>query len=258
MWRDDLFGKNIALLLDFDGTLVDLADDPMKVVVPPELIVALDKILTKTRTPLAIVTGRQIKVLDEFLGLPNLAVSGNHGTEIRPPGSELVTRHVPPMTGVLRFKLKSFCTEFGCTLEDKYETAVVRTPNDAAFHAIRNELQKLLSEQFKNYTLWPVDHTIEIHYRGFSKVTGIQDMISTRALKGYFPVYIGDDVETYPGFEILSETVRMIPVSQSTQGGFSSPGEVREFLISFSNHRVADENSLAVLMAEFGLLYRGA
>lgn len=257
MRRDDLFGKNIALLLDFDGTLVELVDDPMNVSVPPELLEALDKILTKTRTPVAIVTGRQIKVLDEFLELPNLAVSGNHGTEIRPPRSELITRHVSPMSGTLKFKLKSLCVEFDCIFEDKNETAVIHTSNEATFHVIRNELQKLFSKQFQDYILWPVNFSFEIHHRGFSKVTGIQDMLSTRAFKGRQPVYIGDDVETYPGFETLMQNVQMIPVGQSNQCRFSAPNDVRRFLTNFSDYRAEDDVSMAALFAQFASLYRG-
>jgi len=258
MQKDDLFKKRISLLLDFDGTLVDLAPDPMAITVDPALIEAIHKIVTEKRTPLAIVTGRQIKVLDGFLGLPNIAVSGNHGTEFRPPELGIIVRHVQPMSGVLRFKLKSFCAEFGCILEDKNETAVIRTPNDAVFHVTRNELQKLLSEHFQNYTLWPVGLSLEIHHRGFSKVTGIQDILGTQPFKGYPPVYIGDDVETYPGLDSLTaENICMIPVGSRQKNGFSSPGEVRDFLVKFSNHKTGDDNLLAALIAEFGLLYRG-
>lgn len=256
MRRDDLFGKSIALLLDFDGTLVDLAPDPMQVIVPPELIEAIDKIITTTHTPIAIVTGRQIRVLDEFLGLPNLAVSGNHGTEIRLPGSELVTHHAPPMPETFRLALVSFCAEFSCILEDKHEIAVIRTSNEVTFHAIRDELQRILSEQFQNYTLWPVGFSLEIHYRGVSKVTGIQDMLSTRAFKECVPVYIGDDVETYPGFEFLAKDVRMIAVGKNNGDGFTSPYHVRKFLSDFVDHREGGNYSLAALLAEFGFLHR--
>lgn len=48
-----------------------------------------------------------------------------------------------------------------------------------------------------------------------------------------------------------------IPVGSRQQNGFSSPGEVRDFLVKFSNHKTGDDNLLASLMAEFGLLYRG-
>lgn len=71
-------------------------------------------------------------------------------------------------------------------------------------------------------------------------------------------MYIGDDVEIYPGLDSLTaENICMIPVGSRQQNGFSSPSEVRDFLVKFSNHKTGDDSLLASLMAEFGLLCRG-
>lgn len=254
MRRSDLLNENVALLLDFDGTLVDLAPDPMGIAVDPGLRETLDKIAAHTYTPVAIVTGRQIDRLDGFLALPHIPVSGNHGTESRLPGQSDITRHVPPLREGLKLALKSFCAEFGCTLEDKNETAVVIAPNDAAFHIVRNELQKLIAESFPDYSLWPIGLSLEIHHRSYNKITGMREMLATKAFKDYTPVYIGDDVETYPGLDVLAaDGVEMFHVGPNSKEGFRGPQDVRDFLREFAQQKT-EEDSFARVLAHAALV----
>ena len=47
-----------ALLLDIDGTLLDMAPTPREVWVPPELAIALGRLLQLTNGAMALVSGR--------------------------------------------------------------------------------------------------------------------------------------------------------------------------------------------------------
>ena len=83
-----------SLFIDFDGTLVDLVDRPELVVVDrvlQDLLGTLGKLL---HGRLAIVTGRTIEQMDEFLGsfAQTIAVAGSHGVEWRIPDGKL---HAP-------------------------------------------------------------------------------------------------------------------------------------------------------------------
>src|SRR3981189_2217896 len=49
-----------ALLLDIDGTLLDLAPTPREVWVPPDLAKTLPRLLTRTSGALALVSGRSV------------------------------------------------------------------------------------------------------------------------------------------------------------------------------------------------------
>ena len=72
-----------ALLLDLDGTLLDLAPTPDTVVVPPELPRCLSSLGQALQGALAIVTGRPIEQIDALLpGVPP-AVAGEHGGVFR-------------------------------------------------------------------------------------------------------------------------------------------------------------------------------
>ncbi len=79
---DDQF----ALFLDFDGTLVDIAPRPDAVVVETGLVDALERLRTRLNGALAIVTGRPIAVIDDFLAPALFDIAGLHGVERRVTG----------------------------------------------------------------------------------------------------------------------------------------------------------------------------
>jgi len=57
-----------ALLLDMDGTLVDIAPTPASVVVDPALPGVLRALRAQLDDALAVVTGRQLDIVETLLG----------------------------------------------------------------------------------------------------------------------------------------------------------------------------------------------
>ena len=55
-----------ALLLDIDGTLLDLAPTPHEVYVPPKLARSLSRLLTRMNGALALVSGRSLGDIDRI------------------------------------------------------------------------------------------------------------------------------------------------------------------------------------------------
>lgn len=74
---------DFALFLDFDGTLVEIAPTPDQVRVDPDLVPALERLRVRLGGALAIVTGRPIAVIDDFLAPARFDVAGLHGVERR-------------------------------------------------------------------------------------------------------------------------------------------------------------------------------
>jgi len=72
-----------ALLLDLDGTLLDLAPRPDAVVVPPGLPEVLRILRQLMGDAVAVVTGRSVEMVDALLGDAVFAVAGEHGGAIR-------------------------------------------------------------------------------------------------------------------------------------------------------------------------------
>ena len=78
---------NIALFLDFDGTLAEIAPRPDAVQVEPGLVDALERLRGRLDGALAIVTGRPVSVIDGFLAPSRLDAAGLHGVERRLGGA---------------------------------------------------------------------------------------------------------------------------------------------------------------------------
>src|SRR5512140_362387 len=72
-----------AVLLDIDGTLLDLAPTPREVWVPPGLAKTLNRLLEKTNGALALVSGRSLNDIDLIFAPDQYSAVGGHGAEMR-------------------------------------------------------------------------------------------------------------------------------------------------------------------------------
>jgi len=88
--------EQTALLLDMDGTLIDIAPTPDAVVVPPGLVASLRRLGERLDGALAVVSGRPVEDVDRVLDHAPHAVAGEHGVAIRhDPGAPLQRANLP-------------------------------------------------------------------------------------------------------------------------------------------------------------------
>src|ERR1700759_1873485 len=73
----------IAILLDIDGTLLDLMPTPREVWVPPGLRETLNGLLAKTSGALVLVSGRALNDIDLIFAPHEYPAVGGHGAEMR-------------------------------------------------------------------------------------------------------------------------------------------------------------------------------
>jgi len=110
-----------ALFLDFDGTLVEIADRPDAVVVPHDLGETLRALRGRLGGAMAIVTGRAIAVIDGFLAPDRFDAAGLHGAEYRLAGELFPCRvedHPTLRLGIEELR-RRFSNEPGILIEDK-------------------------------------------------------------------------------------------------------------------------------------------
>src|SRR3954464_6395653 len=110
-----------AVLLDVDGTLLDLMPTPREVWVPPGLAKTLNRLHKRTGGALAFVSGRSINDLDLIFAPDQFPAVGGHGAEMRlEPDSESVESHAPPLDKELKRRLAAIAKlSPGILLEDK-------------------------------------------------------------------------------------------------------------------------------------------
>jgi len=188
-----------ALFVDFDGTLVPLAERPDDVVADSELIDLLAELHRALDGRLAIVSGRSIDQLDAMLGrsAATLVLAGSHGAELRYQGRRIqpprpsgldaaaddVRRYVDAHPGTIA-EIKSF----GVALH--YRTAP-RFEADAQAAAIAIAARHGLAVQ-------PGKMMIELHVAGADKGDAVMALMAMASMQGSLPIVIGDDLTDEP------------------------------------------------------------
>lgn len=87
LMREFAHARRRAVLLDYDGTLVPLANKPAFAKPDDELLALLTTLATNENTLLAIVSGRTRSELEQWLGLTGAAFVAEHGAWLRPAKS---------------------------------------------------------------------------------------------------------------------------------------------------------------------------
>jgi trehalose 6-phosphate phosphatase len=234
-----------AILLDIDGTLLDLMPTPREVWVPPGLAKTLNRLLQRTNGALALVSGRSLNDIDLIFAPDVFPAVGGHGAEMRiETDSEVVAAHAPPMDKELKRRLAAIAKlSPGILLEDKgYSLALhyrlaphAEKAIYAAVSLIRADLPNAPIE------VLPGKCVCEIKHSGFTKASGVRELMMREPFRGRRPFFIGDDVtdETVfaimPDFDGLAFSVGRR--ARGVAGHFDAPSDVREFL----THLLDDE-----------------
>jgi len=227
-----------AILLDIDGTLLDLAPTPREVWVPPGLSKTLNRLLERTSGALALVSGRSLNDIDLIFAPAQFPAVGGHGAEMRlSTDSEAVASHAPPMDKELKRRLAAIAKlSPGILLEDKgYSLALHYRLAPHAERAIY-EAVSLIRADLPNASIevLPGKCVCEIKHSGFNKATGVTELMTHEPFKGRRPIFIGDDVTDESVFAIMPEfgglSFSVGRRAKGVAGHFDDPSEVREWL----------------------------
>ncbi len=219
-----------ALLLDLDGTLLDIAPTPDSVVVPPGLVQALRSLRESLGGALAVVTGRPIEQVDGLLpGVP-YAVAGEHGGAIRFAPGAAVRRAVlpdPPVDWVLE-AARIVDRHTGALLEQKQRGFVLhyRAVPEAG-PALREAVTRLIAPQADRFQLMPALMAWEVRPRGADKGSAVQALSTEAPIAGRRPVFIGDDVTDEDG---MAAAVGLGGAGLRVQDWFGTAAGVRAWL----------------------------
>jgi trehalose 6-phosphate phosphatase len=184
-----------ALLLDMDGTLIDLAPTPDAVVVPPGLRATLAILRGALDGALAIVTGRPIETVDRLLGDAPGAVAGEHGGAIRHRAGEPIQRpDLPTPPPAWLEQAETLVRRFpGALLERKARGFALhyRQAPDArdVFH---DALQTMVTND-ASFDLLPAHMLWEVRPRGADKGSAVAALMQHAPFAGRLPIFIGDD-----------------------------------------------------------------
>jgi len=239
-----------AVLLDIDGTLLDLMPTPREVWVPPGLAKTLNRLMVKTNGALALVSGRSLNDIDLIFAPDVFPAVGGHGAEMRIDlDSESVAAHAPPMDKELKRRLAAIAKlSPGILLEDKgYSLALHYRLAPHAEKAIY-EAVSLIRADLPNAPIevLPGKCVCEIKHSGFTKASGVRELMTREPFKGRRPFFIGDDVTDETVFAIMPDMDGLAfsvgRRAKGVAGHFDAPSDVREFLA----HLLDDERDASL------------
>ena len=229
--------RDAGLFLDFDGTLVDLAERPDGVAVDDALHALLQRLAERLDGRVAIVSGRSIVQIDDFLGrsLERIAVVGSHGAEIRRAGGAILR---PERPAALETAEAAFTERFG----DRPGVVIeVKSLGVAIHYRMAPEVEpeaKALVEAFARHDGLEVQHgkmMAELRMAGHDKGTAIAALLEDGPFLGHTPVFIGDDLTDEPGFVLCAHhggAGILIGAPRDTAAGFrlEDVGSLRRWL----------------------------
>src|SRR5437764_14757265 len=111
----------LAILLDIDGTILDIAPTPREVFVPHALRGTLARLSQRAQGALAFVSGRPVSEIDLIFSPLQLPAIGGHGAELRlVTGEATAPPRLPPLDAKLKRQFAAIAEAGpGIILEDK-------------------------------------------------------------------------------------------------------------------------------------------
>ncbi|MBV8578470.1 MAG: trehalose-phosphatase [Acetobacteraceae bacterium] len=220
---------NSALLLDLDGTLLDIAPRPDAVIVPPSLLATLHSLRRRLGDALAVVSGRPVEQIEMLLGDGPFAIAGEHGGAIRHgPDQGIERQDMPsPPASWLSEAERIAASNPGVLLEHKANGFVLhyRAVPEAGL-LLLEALEALLAGSDR-FALMPARKAWEVKPRGADKGSAVAKIMDRPPFTGRKPMFIGDDVTDEDGIAMahaLGGVGLLIPAT------FGDPSRVRAWL----------------------------
>jgi trehalose 6-phosphate phosphatase len=227
---------NSALLLDIDGTILDMARSPDAVVVPVDLKQSLLRLAERLRGAVAFVSGRSLQAIDLLFAPLKLAAIGCHGAEVRGQDGA-VTALASPVPDPVRALFRKLAGQHpGVLLEDKSYAL-------ALHYRLAPEAKEALEEAMERHagmlaaariSLMHGKAVIDAKPLGVDKGVGVRALAAQRPFRGRALLFGGDDTTDQDVFHILPELGgRGFSVGKHFAGVdhvFPSPRAVRQWL----------------------------
>lgn len=218
-----------ALLLDLDGTLIDLAPTPDAVQVPPALPDLLRRLRARHDDAVAIITGRPIEAVDALLGDAPYAVAGEHGAAIRTAPGHAVARGALPV-------LPEAALTHADTVAAGFPGALVeRKAHGVALHyrlapeaepALRRAAEAIIAA-CPGFALLGGTKVWEVRPAGIDKGSAVRALMQVLPFAGRVPVFVGDDVTDQ---DAIAAAVALGGAGLLVAEAFGTPADVRAWL----------------------------
>ena len=200
---------DVALFLDFDGTLVDIAPNPSDVIVPAALSQRLRQVAWLLNGALAVISGRSIATIDSFLSGAVQCTAGLHGAERR---SALGLVHSTTRGGDMIISFRTILQAFGAAhpavlVEDKGVSIAVHFRGDPTLaDTCRQAVDDCVLASHGVFERLDGKMVAELKPVGITKVAALEAYMNEAPFAGRRPVFAGDDITDEGAFGYVSRT----------------------------------------------------
>src|SRR5688572_8694224 len=200
--------ERLALFLDVDGTLLEIAATPDRVRVPASLRNTLQLSWQREHGAFALISGRSLDDLDELFSPCVFPASGKHGLEVRLPSGKVIRPEMDPSVldrarhwlGLLQKDNRGLLLEDkGIALAMHYRLAPKLAPQ------VEVAMNGMVAELGEAFIVRPGKCVYELMPRGFDERSAIQLLMKEREFAGRTPVFVGDDLTDEVGFQAVNE-----------------------------------------------------
>ncbi len=197
--------SSTALFLDFDGTLVDIADGPDLIEVRPGLGESLGALARQMSGRLALVSGRALADLNQHLGASTVAMGGSHGGELRRADGSSIGIGIAGLPNAVRRSLEDFAEKDpGLLYEEKTLGAALHYRSAPERETGVLAISETLAARH-GLTLKHGKMVAELMPAGYDKGSAVRTFMSEDPFSGAWPVFVGDDVTDEDGFSAARE-----------------------------------------------------
>lgn len=192
----------LALLLDFDGTLVEIGDTPDAVAISPAMADTLAEAARKLAGRIAIVSGRSLEQLNRLLpgALAGGVIAASHGQELSVDGAVQAPRATRLFADLAFEAALHFEDYSGIVIEEKSFGLGVHY---RLMPQLRDRAEQWAMAQAAAHGLvvQQGDMVFELRPGGSDKGDAVRAIMALDRFRGSTPVFIGDDLTDIPAFE---------------------------------------------------------
>jgi len=199
----DILSPACALFLDFDGTLVDIAPEPGAVMVPSSLVPTLAALQQYLGGAMAVVSGRPIHEIDQFLAPLHLPVAGVHGAERRSAAGAMDRLPPQPLQAVEEAARALAARHPALLVEHKSTSLALHYRQAPELEALCLQVMEQAVDRSPGLTLLRGKMVVEAKPGGTHKGGAIEAFLREPPFAGRTPVFVGDDVTDEAGFAVV-------------------------------------------------------
>lgn len=217
-----LQGGPVAVFMDFDGTLVEIAPGPDAITPLPDLAVRLANLDQRMGGRAALVSGRALSDIEKHIGPVPIAGAGSHGSDIRLRDGSAVGEAPSGFPVSIRTALTQFASDNGLDYEDK--------PHGGALHyrasPEKGEEAEAFARQIAEQHGWKAQSgkcVVELVKGDADKGSAVRALMQQQPFAGSVPIFVGDDLTDEAGFAACQQLGGfgiLVGERASTQAGY--------------------------------------